>query len=114
LAQRAAERQRAQAVAERQRTENLLAGFSRLIMEGNPEYGRPRDYPLRAAIIDFSENLPAELRGDPLTEARARHTLAAALQGMGEREMARREFQRALALAEPLPTAATAEMLPLL
>lgn len=113
-ADRTAVRERRQAVAERQRAEDLVTGFSRLIMRGNPEYGQPRDYRLRDAVIDFSRDLPAELCRDPLTEARARHTLGSALYGMGEREMARREFERALALAGALPAAATVEMLPLL
>lgn len=113
-AERTAVRERRQAVAERRRAEEMFAGFSRLIMRGNPEYGQPHDYRLRDAVIDFSQDLPAELRSDPLTEARARHTLGSALYGMGEHEMARREFDRALELAGPLPSTETAEMLPLL
>lgn len=103
-----------QALADQRRAEDLVAGFSRLIMQGNPEYGRPRDYLLRDAVIDFSHDLPSELRSDPLTEARARHTLGAALLGMGERHLARREIARAMELAEDLPAATTDDWLPLL
>jgi serine/threonine protein kinase len=101
------------AVAERKRAEDLFSGFARLIVAGNPEYGRPKDYPLRQAVFEFAEHLPEELTRDPRTEARARHTLAHALQGMGEAGKAQAQFARTLELLEKMPRKDSAELLPL-
>lgn len=102
-----------QAVAERKRAEDLFTGFARLIVAGNPEHGRSKDYPLRQAVFDFAEHLPEELTRDPHTEARARHTLADALQGMGEVAKAQEQFARALDLLEAMPREDSADLLPL-
>ncbi|WP_052573969.1 serine/threonine-protein kinase [Haloferula sp. BvORR071] len=101
------------AVAERKRAEDLFTGFARLIVAGNPEFGRSKDYPLRQAVFDFAEHLPEELTRDPRTEARARHTLADALQGMGETAKAQEQFARALGLLEAMPGEDSADLLPL-
>jgi serine/threonine protein kinase len=111
-AQRQAVIQRELARAERARAEDLFSGFSRLIVAANPEQGRPRDYPLGQAVIDFARNLPSELTRDPRTEARARHTLAHALQGMGESAAAQEQFAASLALLDILPAAESADLLP--
>lgn len=102
-----------EAVAERKRAEDLFSGFARLIVAGNPEYGRSKDYSLRQAVFDFAEHLPEELTRDPRTEARARHTLAHALQGMGEAGKAQAQFARTLDLLESMPREESAELLPL-
>ena len=111
-AQRQAIAQREAARAERIRAEDLFTGFARLIVAGNPEYGKPQDYPLRQAVMEFAERLPTELTRDPRTEARARHTLAHALQGMGESLKAREQFALCLALLDHMPEKETAGLLP--
>jgi serine/threonine protein kinase/tetratricopeptide (TPR) repeat protein len=111
-AQRQAVIQRELARAERARAEDLFSGFARLIVAGNPEQGRPRDYPLGQAVIDFARNLPSELTRDPRTEARARHTLAHALQGMGKSAKAQEQFAASLALLDAMPAAESADLLP--
>ncbi|WP_367874079.1 serine/threonine-protein kinase [Luteolibacter sp. Populi] len=111
-AQRQAVIQRELARAERARSEDLFTGFARLIVAGDPEHGRPRDYPLGQAVIDFARHLPGELTRDPRTEARARHTLAHALQGMGESAQARQQFAASLALLDRLPPSESADLLP--
>jgi serine/threonine protein kinase/tetratricopeptide (TPR) repeat protein len=111
-AQRQAVIQRELARAERARAEDLFSGFSRLIVAGDPEHGRPRDYPLGQAVMDFARNLPSELTRDPRTEARARHTLAHALQGMGESVKAQEQFAASLALLDGLPAEESTDLLP--
>lgn len=112
--QRQAVTQRELARAEKKRAEDLFSGFSRLIVAGNPEYGNPRDYSLGQAVMDFAEHLPGELTRDPKTEARARHTLANALQGMGESTKAREQFAECLKLLEGLPAEESSDVLPVI
>ena len=112
-AQRQAIVQREAARAERKRAEDLFTGFARLIVAGNPENGRPQDYPLRQAVFDFAQALPKELTCDPRTEARARLTLADALQGMGEVVKAQQQFAACLNLLENLPAEESADLMPL-
>lgn len=104
--------QRELALAERQRAEDLFSGFARLIVAGNPEYGRSKDYPLKQAVLDFAEKLPDELTRDSRTEAKARHTLAHALQGMGESVKAQEQFKTTLALLDDLPAEKSSDLLP--
>lgn len=111
-ARRQAIKEREVARAERARAEDLFTGFARLIVAGNPEYGKPQDYSLRQAVMDFAERLPNELTRDARTEARARHTLAHALQGIGESMKARQQFALCLALLEKMPEEKTAGLLP--
>jgi tetratricopeptide (TPR) repeat protein len=111
-ARRQAIAQRELAMAERARAEDLFSGFARLIVAGNPEYGKSQDYPLKQAVFDFAEKLPDELTRDPRTEAKARHTLAHALQGMGETAKAREQFAATLVLLEDLPQEKSSDFLP--
>ncbi|QJE98037.1 serine/threonine-protein kinase [Luteolibacter luteus] len=111
-ARRHAIAQRELALAERERAEDLFSGFARLIVAGNPEYGRSQDYLLKQAVLDFAERLPKELTRDPRTEAKARHTLAHALQGMGETVKAQEQFKVTLALLDELPEEKSSDLLP--
>jgi len=111
-AQRQAVAQREVATAERARAEDLFSGFARLIVAGNPEHGRSQDYPLKQAVLDFADNLPNELTRDRRTEAKARHTLAHALQGMGETLKAQGQFAATLVLLESLPAEEASDLLP--
>ena len=104
--------QRELAMAERERAEDLFSGFARLIVAGNPEYGKSQDYPLKQAVLDFAEKLPGELTRDPRTEAKARHTLAHALQGMGETVKAREQFAATLSLLDVIPSEESSDFLP--